>query len=319
MLVNRLSSTKWVLLLVACWGIAGLYFAASDSGGYRDDLTPKVKMATEGVNGGRLLIIGGSNAVTGLRAEVLSEVLKRPALNLALSGEGGDVRILWEFLSMVARPGDVVLLSMRGFIADYQKDDIAAAQNDHTLAKLLGSNYFRTQSSIPWWKPLPAVSIARRLKKIVGAADPIYPAGKMNSHGDISMSCQIQPVIGKVQPLPFSVQGPEYWRLVAGHVARLHRKGVTVWSVFPWFLDPSPNEQILQVLRDTESQLLKIGVDTLDPSPESVFFGNHDLFCDSAHLSPLGAAKRTNEIADFLIHRLGADHGRRQSSIDLRD
>lgn len=309
MRVNRLSSTKWVLLLVACWGIAGLYFAASDSGGYRDDLTPKVKMATEGVNGGRLLIVGGSNALTGLRAEVLSEVLKRPALNLALSGEGGDVRILWELLNAVARPGDVVLLSMRGFITDYQKDALAAAQNDHTLAKLLGSKYLQTQPSIPWWKPFPAISLARRLKKLIGAADPVYPAQKMNSYGDVSMSCQIQPIIGKVQPLPFSVQGPEYWRLVAGHVARLHLKGVTVWSVFPRFLDPSPSEQILQVLRDTESQLLAIGVNTLDPSPDSAFLSNQDLFCDSAHLSPLGAAKRTNEVADLLIHRLGAEHG----------
>ncbi|WP_374354826.1 hypothetical protein [Chitinimonas sp.] len=61
----------------------------------------------------RIIIVGGSNAVTGLQAAVLEAKLGLPAANFGLMNEADDYRRTLALARHLARPGDTVVYSSR--------------------------------------------------------------------------------------------------------------------------------------------------------------------------------------------------------------
>lgn len=87
-------------------------------------------------DGPRLLIGGGSNALSSFDSEYISQQIGLPVYNLGLLSEGLDVRNMFAVLEARARPGDIVVISALSFLS--HRGGTANA----TLTKLAGGDWY---------------------------------------------------------------------------------------------------------------------------------------------------------------------------------
>lgn len=92
----------------------------------------------------RVLIGGGSNALSSFDSAYISEQIGLPVYNLGVLSEGLDVRNMFAVVEARARPGDIVVISALSFLA--HRDGTASA----ALTKLAGGD---------WYLPLHGVDL----------------------------------------------------------------------------------------------------------------------------------------------------------------
>ncbi len=91
--VSKLSPVAWVSGIALAWLIMGFVFAQINASPSEPGLAGRAA-ATLDPSPNRILIVGGSNAATGLHNKDLALMLGRPVLDVALIGSGGDGQIV---------------------------------------------------------------------------------------------------------------------------------------------------------------------------------------------------------------------------------
>ncbi len=292
MLVNKLSPVAWVCCVTAIWLVCGFAFAAIDLTIDETELETVAHAAlAPGQN--RVLIAGGSNALAGFVDDQLATELQVPVVNVSLTNEGGDTRVVWAFVRSVARPGDTVVLSMLSFVVDEKPNPVLAAGNNRSLSRWIGPRYHAVDLRTGLWHALPARAPLAALLHGVGA------------HRKLRWSRYCRTPMGDLLDVSYQPRPPAYWQTVAENVAALQREHVHVIAYLPWLaVAPHQRPDLYKQLEEARDRLQAMHVALLEPDVKADIRNDHSEFCDGRHLSMKGAIIRTHLAAVYLKNRL---------------
>ncbi|WP_273454561.1 hypothetical protein [Nevskia ramosa] len=100
------------------------------------DSRAKLDLRMNSGDGPRILIGGGSNALSSFDSAYISKQIGLPVYNLGLLSEGLDVRNMFAVVEARARPGDIVVISALSFLT--HRDGTPNA----SLTKLAGGDWY---------------------------------------------------------------------------------------------------------------------------------------------------------------------------------
>lgn len=243
-----------------------------------------------------VLVAGGSNALTGVHAATLGEVLGRPAYNLALYGEAQDYRNSLALLEGVARPGDVVVYSGRGFLLEVPFDSRHSTYDWHgiplQLMQASGRSLFERIDHSVLQMLLP-------VKARIQVFGPWEQTGNYSPLGDFT-HC-VAPT-GAVAPQPFAA-APDtrerFLRDIAAFSGRMQGRGVRVFLHTPSLLvDAGDLAKWTALRQQTEAALERAGAQWLRIPAHNAFVTDAAAFCDtSLHPTQEHARKNSRMLA----------------------
>ena len=99
-------------------------------------------------DGRRVLIGGGSNALSSFDSAYISRQIGLPVYNLGVLGEGLDVRNMFAVVEARARPGDIVVISALSFLN--HRDQRRYTANHATWNRFIETVSFYASAVVQW-------------------------------------------------------------------------------------------------------------------------------------------------------------------------
>lgn len=280
-------------------------------------------------DGPRMLIGGGSNALSSFDSAYISQQIGLPVYNLGLLSEGLDVRNMFAVVETRARPGDIVVISALSFLA--HRDGTANA----ALTKLAGGDWYLPLHGVDLTLPkgsvhIPLMSLfdeltllnslktyvqwhssASPIESLEGAVDHAlrlpgnHHSVVINSQGDWVDCLQT----ADAKPLEFDSKLLErsrgFTELADDFERRMKQRGVKVLFTLPTVLirekDRSRWEtQVAAVMEQFESASF------IHPSPRWQLSSDASQFCDTnAHMLRANASLNSEPIINAVQLLLG--------------
>jgi hypothetical protein len=147
-----------------------------------DIMLRKIEIANKYKNP-KVLLIGGSNVYMGLSAEVIGKNINWPVVNLGISGTAYDLDLYLQYIRMIVKPGDLLVICMTQLFVQESEDSRVSNMIFRKLSNNLpafqyenskSSNHFL--SLFPKYRPLFAY--------IFNPIDSIRVQDKTNEFGD---------------------------------------------------------------------------------------------------------------------------------------
>lgn len=224
-----------------------------------------------------VLLGGGSNALTGLRAEAMAEVLQRPVYNLGLPTEAMDYRNSFALLQSVARPGDVIIYSGRGFVTD------APYNSRHSVYDWNGVPVQLMQRAGRRLLEVPEQSLLRMFLPVNPKPGIWEDPANYNAAGDAKLCVTSG---GPAAPLKFSADTESrerFMRDVAAFSNTMKARGVQLLLISPELLVvPEDMPQWLAWQQQTEAEMERLGARWLRIPAHNAFVVDPKAFCDSS-------------------------------------
>ncbi len=241
-----------------------------------------------------ILLGGGSNVLTGLRASLLSDILHRPAYNLALITEGDDYRNALAMLEAGASAGDTVVYASRGFHAGppILQDAIVkpAGGIDMRVARTDGV--------------IPHGSILRELVTYSTIFGEWSRPENYNPSGDFTMCLGPKHILPELPPVA-TPERDQYVRDLADFSTRMRKRNITVLLLAPdIYVRDDDVPRWVALHEGFRSQLERAGVEWLRYPESALFVTDESEFCGSnLHPAPRHAAMKTQWLAQQLASR----------------
>lgn len=242
---------------------------------------------------------GGSNVLSGLRADVMQDILKRPVINLGVIDEASDYRNSMALLEASAQPGDTVVYSSRGFhmIAPFQADALEMNLNGLALHLNLTRDSFNMPDRAMLLSMLPSTDFTHNAWEL---------AENFDTYGDFKL-CLGRPGVLPAQPFLVHVPGqPGFLATVADFSARLTAKGIKVYLLLPNLLvNPDELPRWEARARRVVDQLSTAGAQWAPPPVGGPFLTDRDAFCETPlHPSTKRAIMNSQMLATQLAERI---------------
>ena len=242
-----------------------------------------------------ILLAGGSNVLMGLRAETMSALLRRPVYNLGLVNEGGDYRNVLTLLEASAEPGDMVLISSRGFFGNpvTSTNPIAVRVQDRNF--LFEADYKGLS--------LSDKSILRMLISPVQQPLGYYERrGTPNGNGDLNVCLTDRPVQAPLVPVAVDTGG--FVQSHADFFKRMKERGVIVYFLTPDMLIQSKDATSWWDRHlDLRAKFGHFGGQWIPTDLEQTLSSSPEEFCDSAlHPNAQRALLKSQTVAKELAH-----------------
>jgi hypothetical protein len=317
----------WIRLILGLLVAIGIYVAINlflsdrqDSRFVRDLSIPKVATA-ESLRGQRkILIVGGSNALYGMRCAVLRERLRLPCVNLT-TGVPVGLDILLVRARPFIEPGDIVLTP---FEYEFFSED-----EQTILTKRLGNTYLlafdrRLMLELGWHKSLAAIfgmsfedMVSRAIERVLVATGILIPwhnRARITPEGDIAGATKEvgfdyvasleratafgpAPSMLQTDPVPYGT------RMIREFLHDMRRLGATTIGMLPTTFDDARLEPAYA--RHIRSLYEECGGLFLDLPNEARF--PREMFYDMAyHLAEPAQLQHSAQVADAIAARLGA-------------
>ena len=229
-------------------------------------LRMKQALATSAVHPA-ILIGGGSNVLTGIRAAAVSNALNLPVYNLGLSNEGGDFRNSIALLEGAAKAGDTVVYSSRGF---------------HVGAPFIPNKSATDVGTVPGQFKLAERSLLGLL--VLDMPDrPWDQADNFNAHGDFT---RCLPAKDQLEPLFFYQPGTSerarFLKEITGFAQRMKARGVRIVFLAPHLLVRAADlPKWTQHYEKLQSERRLLGPDWLSQAATDIFVTDPTEFCDT--------------------------------------
>jgi hypothetical protein len=269
----------------------------------------KVLSADQAGGDTRILLVGGSNTIWGLRSKIIEDETGIPTFNLALTHEAYDPKAMRTLTLSVVRPGDIVFYSSVSFWNSRSTDPNAAAEllriaglDDEECSDLcaLKRTLDRYWSSYPQ-KNTIATSIPALYRRYIIHEPSIHMQG-LNDKGDLA-SCTTPGTAG-----PNTYADPaeldSFLQPIKDFEQDLHMRGASLVLAFPpTLILPEEREKWIRGYT-AQFQVMQRQFTMALPSLESSLYMDPSYFCDTGfHLADAEAAQRSRVVGQFLAKR----------------
>lgn len=318
MRVLSMGDKKQSLSFFAILGFAALYLAfgflyaldkRDTSNVLYEIFRGKVLAADQAEGDSRILLVGGSNIVWGLRSQIIEDETGIPTFNLALTHEAYDPKAMRALAVSVVRPGDIVFYSSISFWNARSTDPNAAAE----LLRIAGlddekcSDLCALKRTLDrYWSPYPqkntiATSIPALYSRYIIHEPSVHMQG-LNDKGDLA-SCTTPGTAGP-NAYPDPAELDSFLQTIKDFEQALHRRGAALVLAFPPSLIlPEEKEKWIRGYTAQFKAMQRRYIMAL-PSLESSLFLDPSYFCDTGyHLGDAGAAQRSRVVGQFLAKR----------------
>ena len=261
------------------------------------------------IRGPKIVIVGGSSVLFGIRADLLSAALGVPVVNFGTHA-GMDLDYLLYKSRDVVAPGDLVLLCIEYELFNGKPRRMSPALLDHVLAR--DPAYL---ASLPLDQRLESILMlggARALKPWIEVAPPntwpfnLYVSRHMDAHGDTLGNATVlradiwPPLLAKLEPIGYFPTSRKL-DLLGEYVAWCRERGIGVVAVSPPLMqDPAyAKPEFVEKFAVPEDwfrgQHVPLLVSTAEAlHPRRVFFDTR------YHLDSAGASAFTSRVARVL-------------------
>jgi hypothetical protein len=259
---------------------------------------------------GRLVLVGGSSTLFGLRAETIARETGMPTVNLGMTAVIGFDNIIDKARALI-RPGDTVLLTPE-YVFFAEKDYLRASFVDYVLAREPGyldrlplAERARLVFSVPPRRLLQGLRARLFPERRVAQ---FYEARTLGDHGDETgnradaRSPQAQRFLIGLKPEPHAGRRVEAtYRAVAGFVAWAKTNGVRVILSYPNFLDFEAYRQAPEraFFAGLDAFYRSLGVPVIG-APDDFMFPAALFYDHEYHLNDRGAAVATAKMLALL-------------------
>lgn len=269
----------------------------------------KVHAASQ-VHGPRLLLVGGSNTIWGLRSAIIESESGIPTFNLALTHEAYDPKAMRTMALSVVQPGDTVIYASVSFWNSRSTDPAAAgellrvaglASEDSSGLDVLKQKLDRIWSPYPQ-KSTIVTSLPALYRRYIRHEPSEHMQG-LNAQGDLA-SCQA----------PGSVAGPNtyvdppdqsvFFGELEDFEDDLRQRGASLVLTFPpnLILESERDKWIQTFTPQFETMKRRFAVAQADL--ESSLYVDKNEFCDTGfHLADAEAAQRSQRLGQFMKAR----------------
>lgn len=317
---------RWIRLLLGLLVSVGVYVAINvvlshrqDSRFVRDLSIPKVATAASLQGQRKILIVGGSNALYGMRCAVLRERLQLPCVNLT-TGVPVGLDILLTRARPFIEPGDIVLTP---FEYEFFSED-----EQTILTKRLGNTYLlafdrELMLQLGWHKALAAIfgmsfedMISRTVERVLvetGILIPWHNRARITPEGDIAgatkevgfdyvASLERATAYGPAPSMLATDPVPYGTRMIRGFLHEMRRRGVTTIGMLPTTFDDARLEPAYAT--HLRSLYEECGGLFLDLPNEARY--PREMFYDMAyHLAEPAQLQHSEQVAAMIAARLG--------------
>jgi hypothetical protein len=298
-----------ILCFVGLYFIFGLLYALDkrDTGNATYEIFRGKVLAADRTDGdSRILLIGGSNVVWGLRSHVIEEETGVPTFNLALVHEAYDPKVMRELTLSAVRPGDTVIYASVSFWNARSTDPQAAAQ----LLRVAGlekdeSPGLDTVKRIldRYWSPYPQkntiIASLNHLYRRYILHEPSVHMQDLNDRGDIA-SCRTPAAAG---PNGYTAPADQDLLLqdLQDFADALRMRGASlVLNMPPTLILPEQKESWVNGY-SAQFKAMQSLFAMAAPSLEANIYDDASLFCDTGfHLADAEAAARSHKLGQYL-------------------
>ncbi len=260
----------------------------------------------------RLLICGDSSVAFGMDPTVLREVTGLPTVNLGYDASCGVLALLGVG-DRAARAGDTLVVE---FIVDLLATPAEPVREGRLLAMLYGDPEIALGGTPALLPNGPVQAILTRMSIFSPTEHRmVNDAGRvmLRMPGFRYENCAIDDegyfTSKVVLPFPsyeaFATVNPEWKPVFTEFVARMRRRGVTVYYALPWLECQTEKVETLRVGAETYLQSVEKMIPVLR-EPGYGLQSDVSLFADTAaHLSVEGAQRRSRSLGEVLKARAG--------------
>ncbi len=248
-----------------------------------------------------VLLGGGSNVLSGLRASVIAEDLGRPVYNLAVTDEAGDYHNALALLEFNAEPGDVLVYSSRGFLTTVPRLARSTPYDLEGLKLLLPD--MRDVAELIDRSPLRLL-IQTRAQAI--SLSPWELPGNYSNVGDYKR-CLSNRTSTSAQMFSERIPGQDQFIEDLGSFSRrMAEKQIKVFFVMPDLLVVQGEEPLWKgLMQRVESAVAQSGGGWLNLGGGTTFIADAGEFCDTPlHPGPARATIKSKALARQLAEHI---------------
>ena len=292
------AAALWLALFASAFGVP------TSTSHWIHDVVARKEAIAQRMEGPRVIVAGGSGALFGVRASVLSRELGLPVVNAGVHAGLGLEYLLHE-VERIARRGDTVVLALEYDL--YMRRDDDDTLIDYVISR--DPEYFRRLSmlrEVRWFLRMPVERLANPFLMRVFGAPTAYP-DHLNAYGDVVGNNSVfktdalRSSVGR-EPLRIRPPAPGAVELLQDFSAWARERGIHVLATHPntirfpeYFTRPTIGRDLASI----DSLHAASGIPFVDRWPDTMM--DVRWFFDSPyHLDNVGATLRSRELAGRL-------------------
>jgi hypothetical protein len=266
----------------------------------------KVLAADKADSPSRILLIGGSNVLWGVRSKIIEDETGVPTFNLSLIHEAYHPKAMRELTLSVVRPGDVVIYASVSFWNSRETDPQAAAE----LLRVAGLEKDESpgldtlkRTLDRYWSPYPQkntiISSLSNLYRRYIQHEPSVHMQDLNDRGDVA-TCRTPGAAGRNGYNAPADQDTLLQELQDFADALRMRGASLVLNMPPTLVLPEQKETWINGY-SAPFKAMQSRFAMATPSLEVNIYEDASLFCDTGfHLGDAEAASRSHKLGQYL-------------------